>query len=504
MGIVFRQSVKTTIVIFLGALLGALIIWLSTNYLGRQELGFLRALTNNSVVATQLLLLGLQNTIAVYMHKYADSKSKRGLLIAGCLIIPFVVITISTALYFLFKDQFITHLFQPKDFALVARYFIWLPVFAILMMYQVLLEQYLVSQVIVALSSFVREVILRACNIIIILLYGFGIINFDFFIAGMVLTYLVPIFVYLFFSLRTKAFAFSLNYKALSRAEVIDVAKFTWYHSLLSVSLTLIGFLDTLMLQKLDKNGFASVAIYTNAIFFISLLQMPYKAMISATFPVLAAAFKDNDLAKVQDLFTRSSLNILVGATFMAIIVICNIHNATALMPSGYEVINVLVAILIVGSFTDMATGMNGQVLSISNFYRFNFYMSIALVFVMLLLNYLLIPRIGIYGAAWANAISLMSFNIAKFFFVWKKLHLQPFSKNSILVLLAGLPALVVGYYFPYLFNRGHHIYIHSFLDVTIRSSLIVVVYLLMLLWLKPSKDMEEYIASIKKNKRLF
>ena len=226
--------------------------------------------------------------------------------------------------------------------------------------------------------------------------------------------------------------------------------------------------------------------------------------MISATFPVLASAYKDDNMVKVHDLFARSSLNILIGATFMSIIVICNIGNATALLPAGYDVLKYLVAILTLGSFADMATGMNGQILSISAYYRFNFYVSIVLVGLMIVLNYLFIPKIGIYGAACANALSLTLFNIAKFFFVWKKLNLQPFSKKSALVLLAGAPALAVGYFFPYLFNTANHIYVHSFIDAVVRSSLIIIVYILMLLWLRPSPDLQEYVASIKKNKRLF
>ncbi len=504
MGVVFRQSIKTTIVIFLGAMLGALIIWLQTNYIGKQELGFVRQLTSYAVVGTQILLMGVQNTISVYIHKYADSKSKRGVLLAVSLLLPIVIIPISSIFYFAFKIDFIHVFFQPHDYPLITRYFAWLPVFTVLMMYQVILEQFLISQVVVALSSFVREVGLRAGNIIIILLFGFNAISFDTFIGATVLMYLIPLIVYLFISAKTSGFALSLNFSAFSKEDIKDVIQFTWYHSLLSVSITLMGSLDTMMVGKLDKSGLISVAIYANAMFFISILQMPYKAMYNATFPVMAAAFKDNDMPKVQDLFNRSSLNIIIGATIMAILILCNIGNAIALMPAGYEMIKPLVAILVLGTFIDMAFGMNGQILSISQFYRFNFYGSIILVAVIVLLNFLLIPRIGGLGAACSNSVGLILFNIAKYIFVRKRLDLQPFSRNTPLVLVAGLPAFAVGYFLPNFFNNIHHLYMGTFLDVAIRSGCIITIYLLMLLWLKPSPDLTQYIATIKKNKRLF
>ena len=81
---------------------------------------------------------------------------------------------------------------------------------------------------------------------------------------------------------------------------------------------------------------------------------------------------------------------------------------------------------------------------------------------------------------------------------------MQPFSRKTPLVIFAAAMALAGGYFFPHLFDQSHHVYIRTFLDVVIRSSVIVVIYMLMLLWLKPSADLEEYIASIRKNKRLF
>jgi hypothetical protein len=63
---------------------------------------------------------------------------------------------------------------------------------------------------------------------------------------------------------------------------------------------------------------------------------------------------------------------------------------------------------------------------------------------------------------------------------------------------------LVPGYFLPRFFEDGHHIFKHAAYDATLRSALIVAVYAAMLLWLKPSPDLQEYMATIKKNKRLF
>jgi hypothetical protein len=95
-----------------------------------------------------------------------------------------------------------------------------------------------------------------------------------------------------------------------------------------------------------------------------------------------------------------------------------------------------------------------------------------------------------------STSLVIIVFNSIKYIFVWKKLGMQPFSINTLLIVLSGGVSLVAGYFVPYLYN--------PVFDAFVRSCVIIVVYLAMLFWLKPAKDLETYVASIKKNKRLF
>ena len=160
--------------------------------------------------------------------------------------------------------------------------------------------------------------------------------------------------------------------------------------------------------------------------------------------------------------------------------------------------------ILMAGSLINVATGINDQVLSIANYYKFNFYVSVLLIGLLFLLIRTLVPRYGVYGAAWSSTSILIVFNVIKYIFVWKKLGMQPFSNKTWRVIIAALPALAVGYFFPYLFDPARHVYVHTFIDATIRTALISVIYVGMLLWLKPSPDLTEYVGLIRQNKRLF
>lgn len=503
MGIVFRQSAKNAIVSAAGAVLGAIVILLSTNYIQKQELGFIRTFTNYAVAGGQLLIIGLNSTIGFYVHKYADEPLKKKKLITWALGLPTVILTFTTILYYILQPWIINQL-QPGDRALQLRYYNWLPFYTLMFIYLAMLEQYLGSQLKVAAAAFMREVAFRLGYVALILLYAFGVVGIDTLITGNVLMYLLPVSAMFLLARGTKNFGFTMRSGIFSQTEVKEMAHFTWYHFLMASSILLINYMDQLLLPMYDKSGLVSAAIYGNAAFLISLLQVPYRALVPASYAVLAKAFADNDTAKAKDLFQRSSLNIFIATMFVSVVLCCNLQNVLNVIPPGYEAIIGVFLILLAGNLVNIATGMNDQVLSITNYYKFNFYLSLVLMVSLYFLLRFLVPVYGVYGAATATAITMIVFNLVKTFFIWRKLDMLPFSKNTLLIVIATAPALASGYFLPHFFSRVRHIYVNTLLDACLRSAAIMVVYLLMLLWLKPSADVEEYIAQIKKNKRLF
>ena len=264
--------------------------------------------------------------------------------------------------------------------------------------------------------------------------------------------------------------------------------------------------MDALLIPFYDHRGFSTLAVYMVAVYFISLAYMPSKAFMQASFASFAKAFNNKNMDAAKDIFIRSSVNLLIPTLGIALIICCNLENAVSIIGSGknYSGLIPVFIVLLIGMLVNVANGMTDQVLSITNYYKFNFYVSLIISGILFGLIRYLVPRYGIFGAACASSTAMILYNIIKFLFIWKKLDMQPFSINTLKILICALPALAVGYFFPYFFNPDRHVYVHTFLDVIMRSSVIVLVYMLMLIWLKPSKDLEEYLATVKKDKRLF
>lgn len=495
MGIVFRQSVKSSVVTLFGAFLGAASNLIYPYILSKTELGFLTNIIYTGALLQVFMMMGMGYTLAIYPQKYPEGDARRSVLMTVGVGVTFLTTILFTIVYILLKEQIIIR-YQAADRALMREYFYWVPLLILLMSFNTLFECYLISQTKTAIAAFAREVLLRILNFGLIALFFYHVIGFRGFIISNILVYIIPMLLLLSISLRSVSFGFRVNWNAFSREEYKDIAQFAWYHLLLGVSLYVMGYLDPIMLAALDKHGMETVAPYRMALFIIGLSVIPYRAMSNSSYATLNQAYIDNDMPRLRNLFTRAGLNIFIVTVAMFLLIGCNLDNAVRFFPKGYEVIKPIVLVLMVGRFIDMATGMNSELISMSKYYKFNFRVSILLVVLLFVFNRALIPRYGIYGAAWGSTIALVIFNILKMTFLWWKMQLQPFSRKNIGILVAALAAVLAGYFLPYIYN--------VIADTVIRSMIVLIVYAVFLILLKPSEDLNHYLLSVKKNRRLF
>ena len=486
---------KATLLTLIGAVLGAAVLYFQQSILPKQELGYRQNLINQTALAAQIRTLGLHGTLGVYIHRYADDERRRRALLGICLSIPAIAVGLAAVAYLLFQDRLFA-LFQPQDIPLLKQYALWLPLFVLLFTYQLLLEVFLVARMKVALTTAIREVGLRLLNLGLLFAFAADIISFGTLIGGTVLSYGVSLGMLLWLAVRTGEFRPRFRWAVFSKEEKRSLLHFTWYHALLGVSLNMLGYLDSIMLAPLASTGLEATAVYVYAVFIVSVLQIPYRSMATATYPILNQAYVQDEHGKVGDVFHRSSLNILVATLGIVLPVLVNLPSLPAYMKAGYEAVVWLVPILLIGRLVDAATGLNDNLLSVSRHYTFSFWLSLVLIGLIILFNALLIPRIGVFGAAWGTTIALVLYNAAKYFFVWHKMGMQPFSKRTVLVFICAAVAAVPGYF---MLGLGSGIF-----AILLRCAVVVALYAGMLLTFRASPDVQTYWAGIRKSKRLF
>jgi len=262
------------------------------------------------------------------------------------------------------------------------------------------------------------------------------------------------------------------------------------------VAVIMLGYIDSLMLAPLAQDGMSSLSVYRNAIFATTLMIIPIRAINASSFAVLNEAYIKNDNDKLNNLYSRINLNIIIISIFICALIISNLDNLVRIFPDGYEQIKPVVLILLIGKMFQAVSGMSSDVISFSKYYQFNFRISLLLLLMIFMLNRVLIPEYGIEGAAWGATISISVFSIAKSIFLKKKLGLPLIPRNTAYAVIAGLVATLAGMMLPFT--------LHVIPDVMIRSVLVVALYGGIMLRFMPDNDLSQYVKNVIRTKRLF
>jgi O-antigen/teichoic acid export membrane protein len=138
--------------------------------------------------------------------------------------------------------------------------------------------------------------------------------------------------------------------------------------------------------------------------------------------------------------------------------------------------------ILTIGLLVHVLIGLNGTTVIAGGKTWFTSVNSMAALVINIILNYFLIPRFGINGAAVATSISYILINIIFYFEVYYLWKIQPFTRSLVKV-LAGSSILVVSLY--YIFNLSSFAPIHKIILSIAAFSFFFITFLFFIKWLE-------------------
>jgi O-antigen/teichoic acid export membrane protein len=496
MGIVIRQSIKSVIVTLGGVVLGALIAVLSTKFFPKHELGFRENLIKVSMWTSYLAIFGFNYTVLIFGQKYPPGHEKRSSFLAITSIIP-LVLSIIVSMGFFIMEPYLSDIYRGEDAAMMHQY-IWL--FPLLTLFTAMIgwmEGYLQSLHKTALQNLAREIIARIIYIVLIILFATQTISFHTFIWLYVILYLVPFLFLLYIAMRNPGFYFSYKKGIFSSTEIKEIFRFSGYHMLTVASTVLVFQMDAFLLGPLG--GLEQVAVYSIATLAISMLRNPTRVIGIAATPAFTQSYNEGDITGLRNLFSRSSVNMQIIGICMFVLVYININNIQeimAIIKGGYSQIKPLIMILMIGQLFDMISGLNFELIGVSKYYRFNFWIALILMVMVFVLNYFMIREIGIYGAAWATTIGVIIFNIAKTVFLWNKMHIQPFSKATIYILVVGTIVGFATWIIPYIGN--------AFADAICRSTIFALLMWFALYRTKVSPELNDITDNLIHKRRFY
>jgi O-antigen/teichoic acid export membrane protein len=267
-----------------------------------------------------------------------------------------------------------------------------------------------------------------------------------------------------------------------STGEIMSSVHKSEYKNILSISYTMIFTgISIYLFTQTDLwivgmlTSTEAVGIYGVSARLVTLIAFPIGALSAIIPPLISSIHTSGDLDELRKVVRGSSRWILSIA--MPIILILILEGDIILkyvfgekFMDGYTAL----LILVVGQVINTGSGLVGYFLQMTGGHRV--YMKITIFFTIanIVLNFLLIPRFGISGAAFSTAFCLAMINIVSVFVVHRR--------SSVLTLARGLGfdavfcCVIVLIYFlfrHYGFNVGYHILLVVSLSFYVVKSLV-------------------------------
>ena len=488
MGIVIKQSIKNTIITFIGFGIGAVnVLYMYPVFLGKEYLGLTNYILSAANILYPILSFGIQNTLIKFFNENNKTEEDLSRYFTYMLLLPLFVIIPFFCLFFYFYENIALY---ESNKNIIVYDFVWeIPLIALFMGYFEIFYAWLRAHMKSVFGSFVKEVFVRVLVTISLFAVYFNYITLTEFVHSLVLIYGISLLVIIYYANKTKRI--QLNKKLPKKTKEIFV--FTIFIILSASVANMLLDIDKYMINQFLK--IENIAFYSLAVYLAMVISVPQRAMHQITYPITAKLMSENKWLELDELYKKSSVTLQVIGGLIYIGILVNIKQIYELLPDeGYD--NGLFVVFTIGlsKYFDVVLGNNNSIIFNSKYYKMVLLLGVLLVFVVVGLNLIFIPKYGINGAALATLIAIGLYSLAKLLFVVLKMKLFPFTKNTLVALVLTIVSFGVFYYWDFSF--------HPFVNIILKSILVTLFYVGLSYYLKISSDINFVINSV--FKRIF
>lgn len=498
MGVVVRQSIKGSIMNYLGVIVGFFTtFFIVTKYLTTEEVGLTRVLVDASILLSGLAQLGTSTSAMRYYPYFKDEKERDHGFFGWSVIIPFVGFIIFSILFFVFKQPIENYFSQNSELFVDYIYFV-IPM-SFFMTYLLVFETNSNLLMRIVIPKFIREVGIRIMTLVVYLLYAFDIINLDGMVISLCLTYGIATLLNIIYLFSLKKVSFKIQPSFVSKWLRKDFIFYTLFLIATSLAGNLIPVLNTFFVS--GKLGLAVAGINTIAVYIASIVEIPYRSLAAISRPHISQGMKDNNMQEVNNMTKNVSLHQFMASMFIFFIIWINIDLVYALIPNGnvYDEAKFVVLILSAVKIINTSLNVGATVLSYSKYYYYSLLFTVILTVTAIYMNIKLIPIWGMEGAALASLVSYIVYYIFLLTFVNWKIKVSPLSMKElytviIILSLFAIDCLLQTYMSKHLISMFGVELIGKILDSVVRTSVLSVLGIVIIYKSKISKQVNDII----------
>lgn len=461
MGIVLNQSLKNTIITYIGFGIGAInTIFLYPYFLGATYYALTNYILSASSIVMPLLAFGMQNTL-VKFYSQCKTEEDEDRFLSFSVVFPLVLSIPLLLLGWLFFDEIALYLSRENP---IVKEYLWLiPFTGLCMAYFEIFYAWARVHMHSVFGNFIKEVGLRVFSLftlIAIYYHWITIVQFVYVTAGIYLLALIVTMLYAFY-LKTPRFQIGLphNFK--------DIVVYTFFIILSGSVATLLLDIDKIMLNQYIK--IENIAYYSIATYIALVISVPSRAMHQIVYPITAKLMHEDKQEELNDLYKKTSINLQIVGGFVMLCIFVNINQLYEMVPKEYSGGILVVFMIGLSKYFDLILGNNNAIIFNTKYYRAVLFLGVVLVLLTVALNMIFIPLYGIIGSAFATLLSITLYSLAKLMFVVKRLHLYPFTKQTIYSMVLTFALFVVFYFWQFPFN--------PIIAIGLKSVLVTVAY---------------------------
>lgn len=501
MGIVVRQSIKGTLMNYLGVAIGFVTtFFVMTKYLTQEEIGLTRVMADAALLLSGLAALGTNTSALRYYPYFKDKESRDHGFFGWTLIVPLVGFVIFTILFFVFKD-FIISKFSDESPLFVDYMYLVIPM-AFFMMYMTVFETNANVLMRIVVPKMVREVGVRLFTLGDYILYITGTISLDGMVIGLCLAYLIATLLNIIYLISLSKISFKIEPGYVSKKLRRDFLYYTLFLTVAAVVGNIIPSLNTFFISA--KMGLAITGIYTIAAYMSNLVEMPYRSLSAISRPIISQAMKDNDTQRATMMCKSVSMHQLIAGAFVFFMIWINIDLFFELLPNGEKYVDGKWVFFLLGlvKLVNSSLNISVTVLSYSKWYYLQLVFTAILTVSAIILNNKLIPILGMTGAAWSSIISFSIYYLFLLSLIIWKTGISPFSWKELVVILVVVIMFVLNWIAVEYISKSIIYFndasiVMKIVETVVRTGIITIIGLTIIYYANISKEINEIINKV-------
>ena len=435
MGIIIRQSIKGTLVNYLGVIIGFVTtFFVITSYLTTEEVGLTRVLIDAAILFASFSQLGTSSSIIRFFPYFKNDDGKNHGFFFWTLLFPVVGFLIVWGLFILFKQPII-NLFSEKS-PLFVNYFRYVIPLGLFMLYQFVFEANANVLMRIVVPKMVREVGIRVGLLIIYILYGYHVITLDGLVIGFCITYFLAALIDIIYLFTLQKISLKPDLKFITKPLAKDFLFYTLFLVLAAIAGTVTPLLSSFFVSA--KMGLAFTGIYAIANYIATVIEIPNRSLNAIAGPKMSEYIKNENWKEADALCKNVSLHLLISSLFIFFIIWINVDLLFMILKNGEEYTTGKSVIFILGlaRLSNSTLSPGAGPLQFSKYYYMSLIFTLLLTVSAILLNIWLIPLYGMNGSAFADFGSYLIYFICLLILVKWKLNISVFSWGQLKALV--------------------------------------------------------------------